>query len=134
MNMRRILTGTIVVGIVANALDWLLMKFFWGTAWSSLAWVNPDLPMMWFYIGDFAAAFMLMLAWDKFGAVSGKGPGAGFKFGLFAGAFVQFPAALSWQMWIKDFPYMLAWKLVIVTVLWYGALGAVAAMLDGKEA
>ena len=134
MNMRRILTGTIVVGIAANAVDWLLMKFFWGTSWTALAWVNPTPPMMWLIIGDFAVAFMLMLAWDKFGAVSGKGPGAGFRFGLFAGAFVTFPAVLSWQMWIKDFPYALAWKTIVVGTLFYGVLGAVAAMLDGKEA
>ena len=29
---------------------------------------------------------------------------------------------------------MLAWKIVIVESVWYGVLGAVAAMLDGKEA
>lgn len=134
MNMRRILTGTIVVGIVANAIDWLLNKFFWGDIWATMAWVNTTPPMMWLIIGDFAAAFMLMWAWDKFGATSGKGPGAGFRFGLFAGAFINFPMGLFWQMYIKDFPYALAWKMMIVGIVFYGVLGAVAAMLDGKEA
>ncbi len=134
MNVRRILTGTVVLGIVHIAIGWLMMKFVWGTTFSSLSWVNPTPPMRWLFVADFAAAFMLMVAWDRFGTVSGTGAAAGFKFGLFAGAFVSFPAVLVWQVWIKDFPYATAWELLVVMVLTYGVLGAVAAMLDGKSA
>ena len=98
MNMRRILTGTIVVGIVANALDWLLMKFFWGTAWSSTRLGEPGPADDVVLHRGLRRGLHADVAWDKFGAVSGKGPGAGFKFGLFAGAFVNFPAVLFWQM------------------------------------
>lgn len=132
MNMRRILVGTVVVGIVGNAIDWLLNKFLWAGMMASATWINAAPPMMWLLIGDFAAAFMLMVAWDKFGAVSGKGAGAGFKFGLFAGAFISFPAVLFWQMYVKGFSYTLAWEILVVNVVVYGILGAVAAMLDGK--
>ena len=132
MNMRRILVGTVVVGIVGNAIDWLLNKFLWAGVFTSATWVNPDPPMMWLLIGDFAAAFMLMVAWDKFGAVYGRGPGAGFRFGLFAGAFINFPAVLFWQMYIKGYSYTLAWELIVVNVIVFGVWGAVAAMLDGK--
>lgn len=134
MNMRRILMGTLVVGIVGNAIDWLLNNYLWGSTFASLAWMNATPPIMWLVIGDFFAAFMLMVAWDKFGASMGRGPGAGFRFGLFAGAFVNFPAIFFWQMFIKDFPYAVAWQFGLVSVLWYGVAGAVAASLDGKTA
>ena len=134
MNVRRILTGTVVLGIVHIAIGWLGTKFVWGTTFSALPWVNQTPPMLWLFIADFAAAFMLMLAWDKFGAVSGRGAAAGFKFGLFAGIFVGFPAVLVWQVWIKDFPYATAWELLVMMVVTYGVQGAVAAMLDGKTA
>lgn len=132
MNTRRILMGTIVLGIVANAMDWVLNKFLWPSIFASLPWINPNPQLMWLIIGDFAAAFMLMLAWDRFGSVGGRGPGAGFRFGAFAGAFISFPAVLFWQMYIKDFPYTVAWELIVVNVIFMGILGAVAAMLDGK--
>lgn len=132
MNMRRILVGTVVLGIVGNAIDWVVNNYVFGSAWAALPFVNATPPMMWLAIGDFVAALMLMIAWDKFGAVSGTGGAAGFKFGLFAGAFVNFPMVLFWQMYIKGFPYNLAWEMIVVSTIWYGVLGAVAAMLDGK--
>ncbi len=134
MNTRRILVGTIVLGIVGNAIDYVMNTYVWGATWAAMPWVNPVMPLAWLVIGDFAAALMFMLAWDRFGASSGGGPAGGFKFGLFAGAFITFPMTLSWQIYIKDFPYDLAWKLIFVVTLFYGVLGAVAAMLDRKSA
>lgn len=134
MNTRRILTGTIVLGIAANAIDWLLNTFVWGTTWTSMAWVNPTMSTAWYVVGDFCAAFMLMWAWDKVGASFGRGLQGGFRFGLAAGAFIGFPMVLFWQMYIKDFPYGLAWKLVLMGVVINGVLGAIAGMLDGKNA
>lgn len=132
MNTRRILVGTIVVGIVANALDYLLNTYYWKDAWAAFAWVNPTPPLMWLVIGDFAAALMFMLAWDRYGASSGGGAGGGFRFGLFAGAFVNFPMVLFFQMYVKDFPYGMAWQMIIIGVLFYGVMGAVAGVLDRK--
>lgn len=134
MNTRRILIGTIVLGIVANGIDWLLNTYYWGTTWTSMAWVNPTLPITWAIVGDFCGALMLMLAWDKVGGSFGRGAQGGLKFGLAAGAFIGFPAVLFWQMYIKDFPYPLAWKLLIMGIIFNGVLGAVAGMLDGKQA
>jgi hypothetical protein len=134
MNMRRILVGTIVLGIVGNVLDYLLNTYVFASSWAAVPAVNPTPPMMWLIIGDFAAAFMFMLMWDRFSASVGQGTAAGFKLGLFAGAFVNFPMTLFWSIYIKDFPYGLAWQMIIVGMIWYGILGAVAAMLDGKSA
>ena len=134
MNTRRILMGTIVLGIVGNVLDYLLNNYVWANTFATLPWLNPTPSLMWLVIGDFCAGFMLMLAWDRFGAVVGRGTGAGLRFGLFAGAFAGFPSYLFWQMYIKDFPYTVAWGLLLASVVWYGVLGAVAGMLDGKAA
>ncbi len=133
MNMRRVLTGTVVLGVLANAIDYVLYNYVIASWYNTLPFMNPEPAMMWLIIGDFAAAFMLMLAWDKVGAVFGSGQKAGFTFGLWAGAFASFPAILFWQIQITGFPYALAWKTIVVSVLWYGVLGAVAAMLDGKQ-
>jgi hypothetical protein len=134
MNMRRILVGTIVLGIVGNALDYVLGNYVFGAAWAAIPSINATPPLMWPIIGDFCAAFMFMLMWDRFSASVGSGASAGFKLGLFAGAFVNFPMTLMWSIYVKDFPYGLAWEMVIVGTIWYGILGAVAAMLDGKSA
>jgi hypothetical protein len=77
---------------------------------------------------------MLMWAWDKMGSSWGAGPANGFKFGAFIGALVSFPSMLFWQMFLDGFDYMLAWKMIIISIIWYGVLGAVAAMLDGNKA
>ena len=134
MNMRRILVGTIVLGIVGNAIDWLLNTYVWASMMSAMTWVNPSPPMMWIIIANFAAAFMFMLMWDRFSGSVGGGAGAGFRLGLFAGAFINFPAVLGWQLYIKGFEYTTAWKFMVVGILWYGVLGIVASMLDGKKA
>ena len=130
--MRRILVGTIALGIIANVIDYVLNNYVFGAAWAALTFVNPTPPMIWLIIGDFAAALMLMVAWDKFGAAMGSGAGGGFKFGLFAGFFVNFPMTLMWSIYINGFPYSLAWKMIIVSTVWYGILGAIAGMLDKK--
>jgi len=134
MNMRRILVGTIVLGIVGNAIDYVLNTYVFASSWAALPFVNATPPIMWLVIGDFAAAFMFMLMWDRFSASVGSGAAAGFKLGLFAGAFVNFPMILFWSIYIKDFPYGLAWQMIVVGTVWYGILGAVASMLDGKTA
>ncbi len=132
MNMRRILMGTIVLGIVGNVLDYVLNNYVFGGSWAALPFINATPPIMWLVIGDFAAAFMFMLMWDRFSATVGTGAGNGFKLGLFAGAFVNFPMVLFWSIYVKDFPYGLAWQMIIVGTIWYGILGAVAAMLDSQ--
>lgn len=134
MNWRRILIGTVVLGILANAIDYVLYTYLIGDWYTAIPAMNPDPPMMWMIIGDFAAAFMLMLAWDKVGAVFGTGSKAGFTFGLWAGAFAAFPATLFWSISLTGFAYTLAWKTILIAVLWYGVLGAVAAMLDRNSA
>lgn len=134
MNMRRILVGTVVLGIVGNVMDYLLNTFVFASAWAALPFINTAPPMMWLVIGDFVAAFMFMLMWDRFSGSVGSGPANGFKLGLFAGAFVTFPMHLFWAMYLTGFPYGLAWQLIIVGMVWYGILGMVAAMLDGKGA
>lgn len=134
MNMRRVLTGTVVVGIVANVLDYVLWNYVL-TSWvAGMTFMVAEPPMMWMVIGDFAGAFMLMWAWDKMGSSWGTGPANGFKFGAFIGALIAFPSTLFWQMFLDGFGYVLAWKMIILSVVFYGVLGAVAAALDGREA
>lgn len=134
MNMRRILVGTVVLGIVGNVLDYLLNTFVFASAWAAVPFINTTPPMMWLVIGTFVQAFMFMLVWDRFSASAGHGVAGGFKFGLFVGVFVTFPMHLFWAMYLSGFPYMLAWQMIIAGTVWYGILGAVAAMLDGKGA
>ena len=132
MNMRRILIGTVVLGIVGNAIDYVLNTYVFANSWAALPFINATPPMMWLIIGDFAAALMFMLMWDRFSGTAGTGAANGFKLGLFAGAFVNFPMVLFWSIYIKDFPYGLAWQMIVVGTIWYGILGGVAAMLDGQ--
>lgn len=133
MNMRRIVVGTVVLGIVANALDWVLSKYVFASMFAGLSWMNPNPSAMWLIVGDFAAAFMFMLFWDRFSGTVARGSAAGFRLGMFAGAFLAFPMTLFWQIYVKDFPYGTAWEMIIVNVIEYGILGAIAAMLDGKS-
>lgn len=133
MNWRRILLGTVVLGILANLIDYVLYTYLIGEWYSSLPFMNPNPELMWLVIGDVAAAFMFMLAWDKVGALFGSGTRAGFTFGLWAGAFITFPSFLFWQIQLTGFPYALAWKSIFIAMIWYGVLGAVAAMLDARK-
>lgn len=131
MNWRRILVGTVVLGIVGNLIDYVLNTYLLTGLFDQLSGIaNPSPPLMWYIIGDFALAFMLMLAWDLVGNRFGTGAGGGFKFGLAAGLFVSFPQTLFWQMMLRDFPYATAWLLIVIVTVFYAIMGAIAGALD----
>ena len=134
MNWRRIAVGTVAVGIVMNIVDYVLNTYVLTGVMASMASISnqPDVTM--YVLGDFAGAFMLMLAWDKVGSLFGQGAAAGAKFGLAAGLFISFPMVLFVQMQIRGFPYQAAWVLICAVALNYAVCGAVAAALDRKAA
>jgi hypothetical protein len=135
MNWRRIAVGTVVLGIVGNAIDWVLNTYVMTGVYATMADImNPSPNMMWYVVGDVVAAFMLMLAWDMVGSKFGTGLAAGAKFGAAAGLFITFPMFLFWQINLRGMPYSTAWIMIGVVTLWYAVLGAIAAMLDRKTA
>ncbi len=122
MSAKRLLLGTVILGVVMNLLDVLLHGF-------ALASINPtiegarmeDWMMPWFIVGDFISA--LMLTWF-YGIVRGSFS-SGWKFGAVTALVFSFPYQLMNGMMIKGFPYWLSWVFIAVMVIEWGIFGCI---------
>ncbi len=135
MNVKKLLLATVVVGVLANVLDWvvhgMVLKGLYYSHMQSL--FNPDPPIGWFIFGDFVAALVFVWVYDRVYGSFGGGPKGGATYGLYAGILVNFPMWLFAAGMYVGFPYGLAWIWVIVGIIYAVILGAVAGAIYKKE-
>jgi len=135
MNVKKLLIATLVVGVVANVLDFIVHGLILqGAFYSKLTTLfRTDMPMGWFIFGDFVGALVLVWVYDRvYGSFAG-GLKGGALYGLYAGILVNFPTWLFASGMYVGFPYGLAWIWTIWGILWTVILGAVAGVLYQKK-
>ena len=131
MNIKQLLLGTLVVGLVANICDMVFYGFLLSPVLKGIEGMNQDEGMLkWFIIGDFV--FVFMVTW-YYGIVRGSFS-SGLKFGVITGFFLSFPMQLFWGMMMKGHPYWLSWVNVVYGVLWGAIVGWVLGMLFKPKA
>jgi hypothetical protein len=136
MNVKKLLLATVVVGIVANVLDWIVHgTILQGAYYSQLTGLfRSDAPMAWFIIGDFVWALVFVWVYARvYNSFSGGAKG-GATYGLYVGILLNFPMNLFYNLIFKDFPYGLAWIWTIWGIIFCVIVGAIAGAMYKKEA
>ena len=136
MNVKKLLLATLVVGIVANVLDFIVHgQILQGAYYSKMpSLFRQDSPMVWFIIGDFVAALVFIWVYDRVYGSFGGGPKSGATYGFYAGVLLNFPTWLYNAGVYVGFPYALSWIWVIWGIIYMVILGAVAGAMYKKEA
>jgi len=136
MNVKKLLLATLVVGVVANVLDWIVHgTILQGSYYSQMPGLfRQDAPFAWFIIGDFVWALVFVWVYARVYSSFSGGAKGGATYGLYAGVLVNFPMNLFFNLTFKDFPYGLAWIWTIWGIIAFVIVGAVAGALYKKEA
>ncbi len=133
MNVKNILLATVAVGVVMNVVDFLvhanLLKGYYAQ-FASL--FRPDAPVPWLVVGDFVAALVFVVVYDRVFSSFGGGPKGGATFGLYAGVLVNFPTWIFSYLLIAGFSYGLAWVWTVLGIVWGVIAGAVAGAVYKK--
>ena len=135
MNVKKLLLATVVLGIVANILDYIVHGQILTNAYYSKmpSLFNANPPMGWFIFGDFVIALVFVWVYDRVYGSFGGGPKGGATYGFYAGVLVNFPTWLYNAGVYVGFPYALSWIWVIWGIIYAVVLGAVAGAVYKKE-
>jgi hypothetical protein len=127
MNVKKLLLAALVVGVVANVLDFIVHGQILAGQYSQLPGLfRQDMPMAWLIIGDFVWALVFVWVYSRVYSSFSGGPKGGATYGLYAGILLNFPANLFMNVMFVGFPYGLAW----IWVIW----GIIAAVINGTVA
>jgi len=133
MNIKKLVLATVVAGVVANVLDFVVHGMILGGTYAQ----NPslfrqDVSPLWFIVGDFVAVFVFLWVYDRVYSSFGGGPKGGATFGLFAGILVNFPSWIFAHLMFVGYGYSLSWTMTIYGIVWAIVVGAVAGALYKK--
>jgi hypothetical protein len=136
MNVKKLLLATLVVGVAANVLDYIVHgQILSGPYYSQLTSLfRQDMPMAWLIIGDFVWALVFVWVYSRVYSSFSGGAKGGATYGLYAGILLNFPANLFMNVMFVGFPYGLAWIWVIWGIISAVIYGAVAGAIYKKEA
>jgi hypothetical protein len=136
MNVKKLLLATVVVGVVANVLDFIVHGLILqGPYYSQLTTLfRQDAPRLWMIVGDFVWALVFVWVYSRVYSSFSGGPTGGATYGLYVGILLNFPANLFMNMMFVGFPYGLAWIWVIWGIIATVINGAVAGAIYKKEA
>lgn len=131
MDLKKFLTIGFVIGVVANAVDFVVQGNLLAGYYTQAPF-RQDVNMAWMFVGDFVAAFVF--AWFYLAVVGsfGPGPANGGRLGFYVGVLVNFPAAIFIHLTFQGFPYFLAWLWTAYGIFWYFGAGAIAGALNKR--
>jgi hypothetical protein len=132
MNLQKCVTIGLVLGVVANVLDFIVQGYMLAGMYASIPIFAPNPPIAWLVVGDFVAAFVFAWVYLRFAAGVQPGPAGGATFGFYAGVLVGFPQFIFLYLTITGFPYYVAWIWIVWTIVLYVALGAVAGVMNKR--
>ena len=133
MNLGKLIIAILGVGVVANVFDFIvhgvLLK---GPLYSNLTLMRTDEPMQWLIIGDFVAAAVFVIFYDRVYSSFGGGLKGGATYGLWAGVLVNFPTWVFSHLLINGFTHELTLAWTITGILLAVVSGATAGLLYKK--
>ncbi|MGA9365035.1 MAG: hypothetical protein WBW16_11785 [Bacteroidota bacterium] len=135
MNVKKLLLAALVVGVVANVLDFIVHgQILAGAFYSKLTSLfRQDMSMVWPIIGDFVWALVFVWVYNRVYSSFSGGAKGGATYGLYVGILFNFPANLFMNVMFVGFPYGLAWIWVIWGIIAAVINGAVAGAIYKKE-
>jgi len=132
VNLQKWLTIGLVLGVVANVLDFVVQGNLLAGMYAAHPIFVQNPPIAWLVVGDFVAALVFAWMYLRFTASVPPGPAGGATFGLYAGILVNFPTNVFLYLLIKDFPYYISWVWTLWGITWYVVLGAIAGVMNRK--
>jgi hypothetical protein len=131
MNVKKCLTIGLVLGVVANVIDFIVQGNLLAGFYSGAPF-RQDTNIAWMILGDFVAAFVFTWVYLKVAPAFAAGPAGGATMGFYAGVLVTFPANIFLHLMIANFPYGLSWIRTGYGIVWYVLLGAIAGAMNRK--
>ena len=131
MNLRKWLTIALVLGVVANAIDFVVQGNLLAGYYAAPPF-RQDANIVWLVAGDFVSALVFTWVYLTFAPAAGPGAAGGAKLGLYAGVLVNFPTNIFLHLLIQGFPYALSWIWTVYGIAWYVVLGAIAGAMNKR--
>lgn len=131
MNLKKLVTIGLVVGVVVNVLDFVIHGNLLASHYAQAPF-RQDVSPVWMIVGDFIAAFVFAWVYLKVAGSFAPGVPGGAAMGLYAGVLVNFPAAIFMHLMFQGVPYSLAWIWTGLGIAWYVVAGAIAGALNKK--
>lgn len=135
MKNPRFWLAVLVVGIVANALDFVVQgKLLTDAFYSKIDTMRQDTNPAWFIFGDFVAVTVLAWVYQRVASVFGPGAKGGAAAGFSLGVLVNFPTWHFIGLMFKGVPYALVWTNTLFGIVWYVIAGALLGAMLSKPA
>jgi hypothetical protein len=131
MDFKKCLTIGVVIGIVANVLDFVVQGNLLASYYSQPPF-RQDNVIAWMVVGDFMAAWVFAWVYLKVAGSFPPGPVGGAAMGFYAGVLVSFPGAIFMHLMFQGFPYALSWIWVGYGIVWYVVAGAIAGAMHKR--
>jgi hypothetical protein len=133
MDLKKWITISLVLGVVANIMDFvvqgnLLAGYYAGPPFRQ----ENNIP--WLVVGDFVACMVFAWIYLKFAGAVTPGAAGGAAIGAYAGVLVNFPTNIFIYLLIDGFPYTIAWIWTCYGIAWYVVLGAIAGAMNAQRA
>jgi len=132
MDVKKLLLGTLAVGVVANVFDFVVQGQLLASYYAGLPLFNREPPIPWLVFGDFVTALVFVWVYARVHGSFGGGPKGGATYGLYAGILMNFPTWIFSHLLFVGFPYALSWIWTAVGVAWCVIAGAVAGAVYKK--
>lgn len=128
--------AVVVAGVAANALDFVIQTYVFGSMYTSNSTLFNNNPanIPWYVVGDFVAVLVMSFFYDKVYASFEGGPTGGMKFGAWYGLVVSFPGFIFLHLMINGYSYKLAWMSIIYSIIWGAIIGTVVGAMYKKGA
>jgi hypothetical protein len=130
MSTKQLLLGTLIIGVIANILDFPIHGVMLDATYKSIAGFTSNPSMIpWFIFGDFVAALVFTWYFGRVHSSFEKSTKGGMMYGLYTGILVSIPMNMVFGMMVKGFPYWLSWGWTVITIVELMIYGAILGML-----
>ena len=121
----------LVVGALANVMDWLVFGTMLKNAFNAIEGVRPQdsVNPAWWIVLDFVG--IAVFTW--FYTVVRSSFSSGWAYGAATAVVVTVPSAFSYVVIIKGWPYYLCWVFIAVSIVEYAVYGMLVDKLMGKK-
>jgi hypothetical protein len=125
MNAGKLVTAGLVAGVAGNVIDYVCFSFIFPGMMKQPFMVTTDPPIAWLVTGDFVAALVAALVYDRVRGSFAAGAAGGATFGLYAGILINIPTWIMMHLLVKDWSYGFAWEWTFYGVVWSVIIGAI---------
>ncbi len=127
-SLKTILIATLVIGIAANVLDYLihgliLQSVYTGNA--CFADLSGVAVTVWLIIADFVLALVFTVFYGKVQSSFTKSPAGVMVYGMILALVICIPANVMVALMIKGFPFWLCWAWTLAFVIEFAVYGLI---------